>query len=80
MELPLLTPLDLSVCTDGRHGQGCDGSDHTGHQDDGGGQSHACLSYDPGQAQEEHHPPDVEEASYLGNGGLKHIHHTIHGQ
>ena len=56
---------DLSVGGDGGHGDGGDDGDDVGEDDHGEALEDAGLAHHPGQPQEQHHAPDVEETSHI---------------
>ena len=56
---------DLSVGGDGGHGDGGDDGDDVGEDDHGEALEDAGLAHHPGQPQEQHHAPDVQETSQI---------------
>ena len=54
----------MSVGADGRHGDGGDDGDDVGEDDDPQPLQYAGVANYPGESEEEHHPPDVEEAPH----------------
>ena len=56
---------DLSIGADSRHGDGGDDGDDVGQEDDTQSLQDAGVSNHPGESEEQHHPPDVEETPHV---------------
>ena len=52
----------MSIGADGRHGDGGDDGDDVGEEDDPQPLQYAGVAHYPGESEEEHHPPYVEQA------------------
>ena len=54
----------MSIGADGRHGDGGDDGDDVGEEDDPQPLQYAGVAHHPGESEEEHDAPDVEEAPH----------------
>ena len=56
--------MDLSIGAHSGHGDCGDDGDDVGEDDDPQSLQYAGVAHYPGESEEEHHPPDVEEAPH----------------